>query len=514
MAKFREKTIGTKTENFEGAKAFSQSPKWELVSMMLTSFVQDSFYESAQEQLDRLSNVVSALKDKRFAGKTAIFARQEYGLRSITHALIGELVKNVKNEKWTKFAVEKTVRRPDDMLEMIGYYLSKYGKPIPNSLKKGLRLAIKKFDTYQLAKYRGDRSSVKMVDLFNLVKPKPTTEMTEAFKKLMEGNLKSKGTWESKITKAGQTASKIEDKEEREKELARLKKESWAELIKTKKIGYFALLRNLRNILKDSPEVMDEALTMLVDEKLIKKSLVMPFRFYSAYKEIKSTASTKTAKVLDALSTALDISCKNIPDLGGTTMVAVDNSMSMTGNPISPRSKINRAEIACLLGAMMFQKTDDTLTSVFADSLVITNLMKSNSVLANIEILRKASAGAGGSTNGWKVPEYCRKNKIMVDNFLIFCDLQMYDAEGVTYSRTPPDRGRSFKKEIELYRKEVNPNAKVYSFDCAGYGTLQLPANDPRSYLIPGFSEKMFDVIKLLDSDRNALISKIEEIEL
>ncbi|MDE1770632.1 MAG: hypothetical protein KGI28_08800, partial [Thaumarchaeota archaeon] len=45
-------------------------------------------------------------------------------------------------------------------------------------------------------------------------------------------------------------------------------------LIKERKIGYFALLRNLRNISEQAPEIMNEALEMLVDEKLIKSSLV------------------------------------------------------------------------------------------------------------------------------------------------------------------------------------------------------------------------------------------------
>jgi 60 kDa SS-A/Ro ribonucleoprotein len=68
-----------------------------------------------------------------------------------------------------------------------------------------------------------------------------------------------------------------------------LKTEAWEKLIKTRKIGYFALLRNLRNILKLAPELADDAVGMLIDEQLIRKSLVLPFRFVTALDALQET---------------------------------------------------------------------------------------------------------------------------------------------------------------------------------------------------------------------------------
>lgn len=169
MTKFREKSEGIKTINRAGGKAYSLSPKMELVTLLLTSFVSDKFYETENEQLERLKNLVASIPDKKFVAKSAIYARNEFGMRSITHALAGELVNIVKGEEWVKSAVEKIVYRADDMLEILGYHLNKYGKPIPNNLKKGLREAVHKFNGYKLAKYRGAGKTLKMVDLFNLV---------------------------------------------------------------------------------------------------------------------------------------------------------------------------------------------------------------------------------------------------------------------------------------------------------------------------------------------------------
>ena len=164
MTRFRTRTATVKpeTENLAGGAAFAESPELELISMLLTSFTQDQYHRSADEGLKRLGQLVAAVPDKRFVAQAAAYARNEFGMRSITHALIGELVKTVRGEDWVKYAVANTVRRPDDALEMLAYV----GKPVPNSLKKGLALAIQKFDEYSLAKYRGENTDCKMVDLW------------------------------------------------------------------------------------------------------------------------------------------------------------------------------------------------------------------------------------------------------------------------------------------------------------------------------------------------------------
>jgi hypothetical protein len=67
------------------------------------------------------------------------------------------------------------VRRPDDAIEILAYYLAVYNKPIPNALKKGLGTALSRFDEYQLAKYRKSAAEISLVDVLNLVHP-PHTE--------------------------------------------------------------------------------------------------------------------------------------------------------------------------------------------------------------------------------------------------------------------------------------------------------------------------------------------------
>ena len=90
----------TLTTNLAGGQAYSQTNELALVSLLLTSFVNDQFYRSAQSSLDELRNLVTKVEDKEFIAKAAIYARDKFGMRSITHALAGELSSELAGKEW------------------------------------------------------------------------------------------------------------------------------------------------------------------------------------------------------------------------------------------------------------------------------------------------------------------------------------------------------------------------------------------------------------------------------
>ena len=141
-----------KTQNFAGGQAFGESQKLELVSILLTSFLEDKFYRSGDATVARLRSLVAQIADKQFVAKAAIYARHEAGMRSVSHLVASELARQVKGVVWTKGFFDRVVRRPDDVLEILACYMALHGKPLPNSLKKGLGSALARFDAYQLAK--------------------------------------------------------------------------------------------------------------------------------------------------------------------------------------------------------------------------------------------------------------------------------------------------------------------------------------------------------------------------
>jgi len=462
------------TENLAGGQAYQLDEKMEFATILLTSFLKDQFYRSENETIDRIEALMKQIKDKKFLAKSAIYARTEFGMRSVSHLVAAKIISSISGQEWAKNFIDKVVYRPDDMTEIWSCY-SKDNKKIANSLKKGIALAFQKFNEYNLAKYRGENKEYSLVDLANYCHPKANDAIT----KLMKGELKSTETWETKLTQAGQKATNAEEKEE-------LKKEAWESLLKEKKLPYFACLRNLRNIIEQAPDQIDNAIEILTDKERIKKSLVLPFRFLTALKEIaemNSVNSKEVKKVLIALNTAIDISVDNVPTFDGDTLVVLDTSGSMMGKP---------SEIGSLFSAILVKKNLADFM-VFSNDAKYINLNPANSTLTLAESIHFQAGG----TNFHSIFQTANKK---YDRIIILSDMQGW----IGYD--------SPKKEYNKYKTKFAASPKLFSFDLSGYGTLQFPEKDV--YCLAGFSEKTFDIMKLLEQDKKALINKIEEIQL
>lgn len=471
---FLKKRPRADTLNLAGGEAFTETPKLELASIMLTSMLKDEFYRTADATSNRVKELIAQMSDKRFAAKAALYARKEAGMRSVSHLTAAELAKSVKGEAWTARFYDRVVHRPDDAIEILACYRGAHGKVIPNSLKKGLGRALARFDEYQLAKYRKDRAELSLVDVVNLVHP----PATEALGKLVKGTLAPAETWETKLTQAGAAAENDDD-------LAERKREAWSELIRTRKIGYFALLRNLRNVLESAPEAVDAALAMLRDEKLIRKSLVLPFRFQTALDAVQASHLPRAADALAALSDAVDLSLANVPSFPGRTLIALDGSGSMVGRPL---------QIGSLFAATLL-KANDADVLLFSNDASYVTLNKRDSTLSLAKWLQGQAQAAGTDFHSI----FQRANRAY-DRVIILSDMQ-----GWMGHHAPVDTFRRWKE-----RHRCDP--KVFSFDLNGYGSLQFP--ERQVCCLAGFSDKTLETLKLLDADPGALIRVIEAVEL
>ena len=485
MSKFNSTVVKptTKTTNLAGGEAHKASNELALVSLLLTSFVSNQFYRTTDQSLEELKKLIKSMKNKEFIAKSAIFARDEFGMRSITHALAGELASELTGKEWGKTFYEKVITRVDDMTEIMSYYLAnktdKNHPKFPNSLKKGFAKAFDKFDAYQLAKYKGENKEVKLVDVVNLVHPVPTERNKEALNSLVNGALKNTKTWESMLSQAGQMAQDEDD-------LSKLKADAWMDLVSTKKIGYFALLRNLRNIITQAPSAVPAACDMLIDESYIKRSKVLPFRFATAYEEISKIntgSSSDIRKVLTAINQALDISACNVPKFDGETLVVLDVSGSMSGKP---------SEIASLFGSMI-AKANNCDVMTFANNADYKVYNPMDSILS----IRSGFRFSGGGTNFRSIFQTANK---AYDRVILLSDMQ-----GWIGHTTPV-------KEFNDYKRKFNCNPYVYSWDLQGYSTLQFP--ESKVFALSGFSEKVFDIMKLMEEDKQALYNRINSISL
>lgn len=472
MARFNAATKTSKIENFAGGQAYNQSPELELVSILLTSFVQDQFYRSANDTLVQMRTLLDRVQPE-FAAKLAVYARNEFGMRSISHAVAAEIAPKLAGDPLGRKFYDKIVARLDDMTEIVSYRKDVLGvKGVTHAMEAGFRNAFGRFDGYQIAKYRGDGKDTKLVDVVNLVHPKGNETNAEALKMLVAGTLRSTETWETQLSNAG----KGED-------VDTAKGQVWSTLIAERKLGYFALVKNLRNIIEQSPESVLAACAMLTDENLLAKSKVLPFRFTTAMEEItKLPPSEHTRAVMIAINQAIDLSCSNV-SLDGRTLVVLDVSGSMQGKP---------SQIGALFSAVLVKGCN-------ADMLTFDETARYVSInpLDSVTTIAKSIPFTGGGTNFHSIFQTANK---AYDRIVILSDMQ-----GWVGYHTP-------SAIFKAWKMQHGANPFVYSWDLQGYGSMQFPENNV--FCLAGFSDKVFDMMDLLEQDKNALINKIKAVEL
>jgi 60 kDa SS-A/Ro ribonucleoprotein len=487
--KYNTPAVGTQTINLAGGQAYQQTAKLEFVSILLTSFLKDQFYRTEAETVARLRTLLTQI-DPLFAAKAAVYARNEFGMRSISHFVASEIGKTVKGQLWTKPFFARVVRRPDDALEILACYLSQYEKPLPNAMKRGLGIALSKMSEYSLAKYQKTRAELTMIDAVNLcfgTKTKPRARpgfvdrgLSIPLGKLLRGELAAPETWEVKLTQAGQNAE--------EGEVQAAKADEWKKLILEKKLGYMALVRNLRNILAACPEMTPQVCEQLVNREAIVKSLVFPFRFLTALDIVKEVGGAEASRVLAALSRAMELSVANVPKLSGKTLAVLDVSGSMTQ---SVTGKTSPARIGSLFAATLVKALSCDFMTFDGDARYVA-LNTADSVLS----MAQSIPFPGGSTD-FSAPMRCM-NKAY-DRIIILSDMQGWVGGGAPTG------------ELSVYKQRFNADPKIYSFDLQGYGTMQFPQRNV--YALAGFSDKIFSVMATLEGGDGDLLTAIDRID-
>lgn len=508
MAKYNtsRKTNSNVTINYEGAKAYKNSPKRELLSLVSTCILQDMFYETADDRIERVKNLVKEIskKDSVFIAKLAAFARNELYLRTIPIILIAELAENHNGDDLLRRMVNATIQRPDEMTELLAYVKVKYGvdnlgsKAISKQMKLGLSDKFHYFDEYQFTKYKGERKNVSIRDVMFLVHPRPIDEKEKIlFNKIAKNELKNTNTWEAKLSEAGKT-------DDKQKEIT--KKEEFEKMIDSGKMGYMATLRNLRNFVKVgvSNEHLIKVHEYLINENAVKNSKQLPFRFYSAYNALKNSGLPNSHIFFKSLEKAMSVSTKNIKGFNKNDKVLIVCDLSGSMDKTISKSDINLKDIGIVLGSSLNSSLNFCDVAVFANNFEYVDNLIPNNIIQNINIMRKKNVGGG--TEGYKIFKNLIVTKKVYDKIVIFTDEQMYSE----YNNNWAPSVESLWKE---YLRDVNPEAKIIFFNLAGYGNSPIKINDHNVIEVSGWSEKIFDILDLIQ-DTEKFSSIIDNVVL
>jgi hypothetical protein len=330
------------TFTHEGAPAIPLTPIKELRRAVLACLLwEDQFYESGQDIATRIKGLVIKCDPKDVAA-LAVEARTQYRIRHASLLLARELCRHPKvSGRLVGDTIFNTVQRADELAEFLSLYWADKKQPLSKQVKYGLQRAFHKFDEYALAKYNRDKN-IKLLDVMRLVHPKPVNELQSAlWKRLRDGELKTPDTWEVALS-AGVN-----------------KKETFTRLLKEKKLGYLALLRNLRNMLQAQVDVD------LIHDALLsgaKFSKALPFRFIAAARH-----AVELEKTLDL---AMQLSVSMLPKLPGKTIVLVDVSGSMVGTKISQKSELDRLDAAAGLAILVNALAEECVVYTFSSDVI------------------------------------------------------------------------------------------------------------------------------------------------
>lgn len=488
MARLNQSTRGlTKTHNISGHAAYVMDDKTKLATMALTTlFAEDKFYGDTSVQLLELATKLCQQGEGAFVAKVAVWARTQGNLRTVSHVLAAVVAHECSGEPFVRPMVRAIAfQRGDDGTEMLAAHIALYGSKVkwPHALQRGIRDALEQMDAYQIAKYQSAHREVKMRDTLRICHPVPRdAEAAEAMDACVARTLAVPKGWESELSERGNTA------------------EVWDELIAEGRLGYMAALRNLRNIIASGADVMP-VLGMLGNPSAVRRSRQLPFRFYSAWRELKA-ANLLTTRVTRTLDQALVLSCQNVEPLPGRTAVLVDTSGSM-GFCLSGRSKVFCRDTAAVLAALLAHISDDAWICRFdtsASPLAFTGA----SVLADIE----AVPASGGGTDMAAGFDCLIESGFDADRVVVLSDNEV---NGRSW-RTNDYGYKTIQSKLDQYRAKVGHDVWCHAIDLQGYGTQQFTG--AKVNIMGGWSEQVLRFVALAEQGLGGLVDEIEAVEL
>lgn len=427
--------------NDAGTPVRSISAEKQLTRLTLANMLwEDQFYIDGESNADRVAALVSQLAktNAKFVEHLAVAARSNYKLRHMPLLLTRELA---RAGKLTAHTLQSVIQRPDEMGEFLSIYWKGGKTPISNQVKKGLGLALNKFNEYQLAKWDKSNAAIKIRDVLFLTHAKPKDEKTaELFRKIADQSLETPDTWETQLSAGAD------------------KYETFTRLMAERKLGALAFLRNLRNMVEAG-----------VDEQAIRAygatvnaERVLPFRYIAAARIVPQFE--------DMLEQMMFRSLESHEKIPGKTRLLVDVSSSM-GAKVSCKSDLTRYDAAFALAMLCREICEEVEIYSFSGKVVQIPPRRGFALADAIS----TSQGCTGTHLGRCLNDSA---KSQVDRIIVFTDEMSMDA---VHNPSNYLTNKGYIINVAAYQNGVNHESWV---------------------TVSGFSEAVVDYIQALEKEQ------------
>ena len=495
--------------NREWAPAYEYSPEQKLAQLAATGTLQDSFYSTAELQLEEVLEAARKV-EPAFVAKAAVYARGRGVMKDMPALLAAYL----------------TVAEPDLAVRVFDRVIDN-GRMLRNFVqimrsgvvgRKSLgtrpkRLVHQWLERASIGKLMqaATGSDPSLADIVKMVHPKPADDSRKAFYAWLIGKPYDVDELPAEI------AAFEAWKRYRNGPLPNvpfewltafeLTPQDWAEL--ASRMGWQALRMNLNTLARKGAfgveGVAEMVAVRLSDEEALTKARVLPYQLMVA---LGSVGEGVPLKVQAALEEALETSLSKVPALDGQVVVCPDVSGSMispvTGYRKGASSKVRCIDVAALISAAVLRRNPSAELLPFEQEVVTLKLDPRARVAVNAA---KLGSIGGGGTNVSAPLAVLNRRRATVDLVVIVSDNQSWvDAARVGATAT--------MREWERLKNRCS-RAKLVCIDLQPYGTTQ--ATSRRDILnVGGFSDAVFETLSAfaMSEGERDWVAEVNEMEV
>lgn len=520
--------------NEAGGLAYALTPKHALAQLAATGSLSNTYHASADAQIGTLRALAEQVEEVAYLAKLAIYARQKAYMKDMPVALLLLLSKRSPALFRKVFArVVDNGRTLRTLFQMIRG--GEYGR---KSLSYALQRAFQDWLNNAsvgtlLSGSIGNDPSLR--DVFRLARPTPVDNERRALFGWLTGRPESKWAPAASADLPQQVndlvafrAATTEEEQVAILERARFRWDLLADAVRGPKVwkalarqmGPQALRMNLNTLQRhgvfDDAEMVRYVADRLTDPDEIVRSRQFPYQYLAAYLNCEETVPVP---VRNALNTAAELACGNVPVLPGPVLIGLDVSGSMRSKITGTRGKgqptqMRCVDVAALFAAAVLRRNPGSIIVPF------DNAAHTVDDVGSMEILNLAQrlARFGGGGTDCSIPLREAHTTFRDQRFagaVLVSDNESWIGTGRHNSTPVMTEWQAFvANQFRLGADPLKDGPKLICIDLQPYTTVQ--AQDRSDILnVGGFSDAVFDVVaSFLANSADHFVEEVEAIQL
>lgn len=493
--------------NNAGGAAYARTDQEALAQLAATGCLGDTFYVSAETQLDQTLAVARKCSPE-WVAKCAVYARQAGRMKDLPALLCAHLATRDLALLKQVFPVcvdnGKQLRNFVQIIRSGAVGRKSFGTAVKRLIQQWFA---KRTDEALFHASIGDKPS--LGDIIKMVHPKPSNDARSAMLAYLMGKdvaafgLLPEVVQQFELAKRG--AAEMPDVSFQFLSSLPLTPEQWGAICD--RASWTTLRMNLNTFHRHGvfadAQRLGRTIHRLLDPAEIARAKPMPHQVYAAYKH---AADDLPAGLAVTLGHVADIALANVPALPEALVVGLDCSSSMR-SPITGKrdqaSKITCVEAAALLACAIVRKNPTATLVPFDTAPHLTTRGLGGSLLEAVNTL--AAYGGGGTDCSIPLTRALAMPK--VDAVVIISDSESwFGPSHPRYHGTPVMAAwRALKRR--------NPNCRLVCIDVQPNTTRQV-VPEPDVLNVGGFNDAVFDVLHQFLVDRRSWVDVIQAVDI